>query len=83
MASPAGLNAGPAFLQTRGFSFQVATDDQEETDRPWHAIIGHGGQASACGWCRTSGACRGRSRARAPTAAIADPDRAAFAPSTR
>jgi predicted 3-demethylubiquinone-9 3-methyltransferase (glyoxalase superfamily) len=47
-----GLNGGPAFKHSEAFSFQVATDDQEETDRYWNAIVGHGGQASDCGWCR-------------------------------
>jgi predicted 3-demethylubiquinone-9 3-methyltransferase (glyoxalase superfamily) len=47
-----GLNGGPAFKQTEAFSFQVATDDQEETDRYWNAIIGNGGSESACGWCK-------------------------------
>jgi predicted 3-demethylubiquinone-9 3-methyltransferase (glyoxalase superfamily) len=47
-----GLNGGPAFRQTEAFSFQVATDDQEETDRYWNAIVGNGGQESACGWCK-------------------------------
>lgn len=47
-----GLNGGPAFPQTEAFSFQVATDDQAETDRLWDAIIRNGGQASACGWCK-------------------------------
>src|SRR3954465_10541671 len=47
-----GLNGGPAFKQTEAFSFQVATIDQAETDRYWNAIIGNGGQASACGWCK-------------------------------
>jgi predicted 3-demethylubiquinone-9 3-methyltransferase (glyoxalase superfamily) len=47
-----GLNGGPAFKQTEAFSFQVATDTQEETDRYWHAIVGNGGQESACGWCK-------------------------------
>jgi predicted 3-demethylubiquinone-9 3-methyltransferase (glyoxalase superfamily) len=47
-----GLNGGPAFKQSEAFSFQVATDDQEETDRYWNAIIGNGGQESACGWCK-------------------------------
>ncbi|OAE10700.1 hypothetical protein AZH11_25130 [Pseudomonas simiae] len=47
-----GLNGGPAFPHTQAFSFQVATDDQAETDRYWHAIIDNGGQASACGWCQ-------------------------------
>ena len=47
-----GLNGGPAFRQTEAFSFQIATDDQAETDRYWNAIVGNGGQKSACGWCR-------------------------------
>ena len=47
-----GLNGGPQFKQSEAFSFQVATDDQEETDRYWNAIIGHGGQPSACGSCK-------------------------------
>jgi predicted 3-demethylubiquinone-9 3-methyltransferase (glyoxalase superfamily) len=47
-----GLNGGPAFKQTEAFSFQIATDDQEETDRYWNAIVGNGGRESQCGWCR-------------------------------
>ena len=47
-----GLNGGPAFPQTQAFSFQVATDTQEETDRYWNAIVGNGGAESACGWCK-------------------------------
>ncbi len=47
-----GLNGGPAFRQSEAFSFQVTTEDQEETDRYWDAIVGHGGQESACGWCK-------------------------------
>ena len=47
-----GLNGGPHFKQTEAFSFQVATEDQEETDRYWNAIVGNGGQESQCGWCR-------------------------------
>ena len=47
-----GLNGGPEFRQTEAFSFQVATDDQAETDRLWNAIVGNGGQESACGWCK-------------------------------
>ncbi|MDP2064188.1 MAG: VOC family protein [Phaeovulum sp.] len=47
-----GLNGGPAFKQSEAFSFQIATEDQAETDRYWNAIIGNGGQASACGWCK-------------------------------
>lgn len=47
-----GLNGGPMFTHTEAFSFQVATDTQEETDRLWNAIIDNGGQASQCGWCK-------------------------------
>ena len=47
-----GLNGGPAFKHTEAFSMQIATDDQEETDRYWNAIVGNGGQTSECGWCR-------------------------------
>ena len=47
-----GLNGGPAFHHSEAFSFQIATDDQEETDRYWNAIVGNGGQESACGWCK-------------------------------
>ena len=47
-----GINGGPTFAQSEAFSFQIATDDQEETDRYWDAIVGNGGQESACGWCK-------------------------------
>lgn len=47
-----GLNGGPMFKHSEAFSFQVATDDQEETDRYWNAIVGNGGTESQCGWCR-------------------------------
>jgi predicted 3-demethylubiquinone-9 3-methyltransferase (glyoxalase superfamily) len=47
-----GLNGGPAFRHSEAFSFQIATDDQAETDRYWNAIVGNGGQESACGWCK-------------------------------
>ena len=47
-----GLNGGPAFKHSEAFSFQVATDTQEETDRYWNAIVGNGGQESECGWCK-------------------------------
>ncbi len=47
-----GLNGGPQFKPTEAFSFQVATDDQDETDRYWNAVVGDGGQESACGWCK-------------------------------
>ncbi|NUQ21748.1 MAG: VOC family protein, partial [Gemmatimonadaceae bacterium] len=47
-----GLNGGPMFKHSEAFSFQVATVDQEETDRYWNAIVGNGGRASDCGWCK-------------------------------
>jgi predicted 3-demethylubiquinone-9 3-methyltransferase (glyoxalase superfamily) len=47
-----GLNGGPMFKHSEAFSFQVATADQAETDRYWNAIVGNGGQESACGWCK-------------------------------
>lgn len=47
-----GLNGGPLFRHSEAFSFQIATDDQAETDRYWEAIVGNGGQQSACGWCK-------------------------------
>lgn len=47
-----GLNGGTFFKQSEAFSFQIATDDQAETDRYWNAIVGNGGQESECGWCK-------------------------------
>jgi len=47
-----GLNGGPMFKHSEAFSFQIATDNQEETDRYWNAIVGNGGQESQCGWCK-------------------------------
>jgi predicted 3-demethylubiquinone-9 3-methyltransferase (glyoxalase superfamily) len=47
-----GLNGGPAIKHCEAFSFQIATDNQEETDRYWNAIVGNGGQESQCGWCK-------------------------------
>ena len=47
-----GLNGGPVFKHNEAFSFQIATDDQQETDRYWNAIVGNGGEESACGWCK-------------------------------
>jgi predicted 3-demethylubiquinone-9 3-methyltransferase (glyoxalase superfamily) len=55
-----GLNGGPEFRHSEAFSFQVATDNQEETDRYWNAIVGNGGQESQCGCARIDGACRGK-----------------------
>ncbi|OBV41084.1 VOC family protein [Janthinobacterium psychrotolerans] len=47
-----GLNGGPTFRHNEAFSFQISTEDQEETDRYWNAIVSHGGTESACGWCK-------------------------------
>lgn len=47
-----GLNGGPEFPQTEAFSFQIATEDQAETDRYWSAIVNNGGAESVCGWCK-------------------------------
>ncbi len=47
-----GLNGGPTFKHSEAFSFQIATEDQEETDKYWNAIVGNGGQESDCGWCK-------------------------------
>lgn len=47
-----GLNGGLAFKHSEAFSFQVSTEDQEETDRYWNAIVGNGGEESQCGWCK-------------------------------
>jgi predicted 3-demethylubiquinone-9 3-methyltransferase (glyoxalase superfamily) len=47
-----GLNGGPRFKHSEAFSFQIATNDQAETDRYWNAIVDNGGQESQCGWCK-------------------------------
>jgi predicted 3-demethylubiquinone-9 3-methyltransferase (glyoxalase superfamily) len=47
-----GLNGGPAFRHSEAFSFQIKTEDQQETDRYWTAIVGNGGMESQCGWCK-------------------------------
>ena len=54
-----GLNGGPVFKHNEAFSFQIATEDQEETDRYWNAIVGNGGQADGA---KISGEFPGRSR---------------------
>lgn len=72
-----GLNGGPMFKHTEAFSFQVATDDQEETDRLWNAIVGNGGQESQCGWCKDKWGLSWQITPRALTDAMAGPDRAA------
>ena len=47
-----GLNGGPQYKHSEAFSFQIITDDQAETDRYWNALVGNGGEESACGWCK-------------------------------
>ena len=69
-----GLNGGPAFRHSDAFSFQVATDTQEETDRYWNAIVSNGGEASACGWCRDRWGLSWQITPRVLMEAIADPD---------
>ncbi|MET0290380.1 MAG: VOC family protein [Pseudoxanthomonas sp.] len=69
-----GLNGGPTFKHSEAFSFQVATDDQEETDRLWNAIVGHGGQESACGWCKDRWGLSWQITPRVLSEAIADKD---------
>ena len=69
-----GLNGGPAFPHTEAFSFQIATEDQEETDRLWNAIVGNGGQASDCGWCKDKWGLSWQITPRVLIEGIADPD---------
>lgn len=71
-----GLNGGPAFRHSEAFSFQVATDDQEETDRYWNAIVGNGGQESECGWCKDKWGLSWQITPRVLTEAFNSPDRA-------
>ncbi len=69
-----GLNGGPDFRHTEAFSFQIATDTQEETDRYWDAIVGNGGAASACGWCKDKWGLSWQITPRVLTEGMADPD---------
>jgi predicted 3-demethylubiquinone-9 3-methyltransferase (glyoxalase superfamily) len=72
-----GLNGGPGTAHNQAFSFQVATDDQAETDRLWSAIIGNGGQANVCGWCQDKWGLSWQITPRALLDAVTDTDRAA------
>ncbi|MCE8039178.1 VOC family protein [Halomonas sp. MCCC 1A11062] len=72
-----GLNGGPMFKHSEAFSFQVATEDQEETDRYWNAIIGNGGEESQCGWCKDKWGISWQITPVALTKAFTSPDRAA------
>lgn len=69
-----GLNGGPAFPHSEAFSFQIATDDQAETDRLWNAIVDNGGQESRCGWCRDRWGVSWQITPRALLEAITDED---------
>ncbi|QJR38327.1 VOC family protein [Gemmatimonas groenlandica] len=69
-----GLNGGPEFKHSEAFSFQIATEDQAETDRYWNAIVGNGGQESACGWCRDKWGLSWQITPIALTLAVTDPD---------
>ena len=72
-----GLNGGPVFKHSEAFSFQVATDSQEETDRYWNAIVGNGGEESQCGWCKDQWGLSWQITPIALTNAVTDPDPAA------
>ena len=72
-----GINGGSAFKHSEAFSFQIATDDQAETDRFWNAIVSNGGQESACGWCKDKWGLSWQITPRALIEAIVDPDPAA------
>lgn len=72
-----GLNGGPAFKHSEAFSFQVATENQEETDRYWNAIVSNGGQESECGWCKDKWGLSWQITPIALTKAFTSPDRAA------
>jgi predicted 3-demethylubiquinone-9 3-methyltransferase (glyoxalase superfamily) len=72
-----GLCGGPNFKFSEAVSFLVYTDSQEETDRYWNAIVGNGGQESACGWCKDKFGLSWQITPRALMNAMADPDRAA------
>jgi 2-polyprenyl-6-hydroxyphenyl methylase/3-demethylubiquinone-9 3-methyltransferase len=69
-----GLNGGPNFKPDEAFSFQVATDDQAETDRLWNAIVGNGGQESACGWCKDKWGLSWQITPRVLSEGVTDPD---------
>jgi 2-polyprenyl-6-hydroxyphenyl methylase/3-demethylubiquinone-9 3-methyltransferase len=69
-----GLNGGPMFKHSEAFSFQIATDDQAETDRLWNAIVKNGGQESACGWCKDKWGLSWQITPRVLTDGMVDPD---------
>lgn len=72
-----GLNGGSAFKHSEAFSFQIATEDQAETDRFWNAIIDNGGEASVCGWCKDRWGLSWQISPRVLLEAVASADKAA------
>ena len=72
-----GLNGGPEIKHNEAFSFQIATDDQAETDRLWNAIVQNGGQESQCGWCKDRWGVSWQITPRTLMAALSDRDPAA------
>ena len=72
-----GLNGGPSIQHNEAFSFQIATDDQAETDRLWSAIVDNGGEENVCGWCRDKWGLRWQITPRVLTDAMTGADRVA------
>lgn len=72
-----GLNGGPTFKHSEAFSFQVMTEDQEETDRYWNAIVNNGGAESQCGWCKDKWGLSWQITPRILLEAVTNPDKAA------
>ena len=72
-----GLNGGPGIEHNHAFSFQVATEDQAQTDRYWNAIVGNGGEESQCGWCKDKWGLHWQITPTALTQAFTGPDRLA------
>ena len=72
-----GLNGGPVFKHNEAFSFQIATEDQKETDRYWNAIVSNGGQESQCGWCKDKWGVSWQISPRALLEAVTSSDKAA------
>ena len=72
-----GLNGGPMIKHNEAFSFQIATDDQAETDRLWNAVVGNGGKEKDCGWCEDKWGLSWQITPRVLTDAMTGPDRAA------
>ena len=72
-----GLNGGPNFKPNEAVSFMVVTENQDETDRYWNAIVGNGGEESACGWCKDKWGYSWQITPRVLMEAISSTDRAA------